>query len=108
MNVNQTETQKTNLENETIQINKDINEIDFRSNWKMIRSIVSSYVKVSRELMESNEIIKNEILRKTIENDIEEMLYEIYNVSDIKELKEVVEKEYIKKKKVTVDNIDYK
>lgn len=107
MNVNQTETQKTNLENETIQINKDINEIDFRSNWKMIRSIVSSYVKVSRELMESNEIIKNEILRKTIENDIEEMLYEIYNVSDIKELKEVVEKEYIKKKKVTVDNIDY-
>jgi tRNA U38,U39,U40 pseudouridine synthase TruA len=107
LNVNQTETQKTNLENETIQINKDINEIDFRSNWKMIRSIVSSYVKVSRELMESNEIIKNEILRKTIENDIEEMLYEIYNVSDIKELKEVVEKEYIKKKKVTVDNIDY-
>lgn len=107
MNVNQTETQKTNLENETIQINKDINEIDFRSNWKMIRSIVSSYVKVSRELMESNEIIKNEILRKTIENDIEEMLYEIYNVSDIKELKEVVDKEYIKKKKVTVDNIDY-
>lgn len=57
--------------------------------------------------MESNDIIKNEILRKTIENEIEEMLYEIFNVDNIKELKEEVEKEYKRKKKVVVDNIDY-